>query len=71
MSRLLMQLVEGKFRRPVDRHEHVELAFGCADFGNVDMEIADWVGLERLLVGFTALHLGQPRDTVALQAAMQ
>ncbi len=30
---LLMQLDEGKFRRAVDRHEHVEFAFGRANFG--------------------------------------
>ena len=35
---LLVQLDEGKFRRVVDRHGHVELAFGRANFGEVEME---------------------------------
>lgn len=47
----LMQLDEGEFRSAVDRHKHVELPFGHADFGDVDMEIADPIGFELPLGG--------------------
>lgn len=62
--RLFMQLDESKFRRAVDRHEHVELVFGRANFGNVDMEIADWIGFEFPLGG--DFYLSRSRPFVAI-----
>ena len=67
----LDQLSEGELRGPVDGHEEVELALGGAQLGDVDVEVADRVALELLLGWLVARHLGQPRDAVALQAAMQ
>jgi hypothetical protein len=38
---------------------------------DVDMEVADRIGLELLLSGLVARHLGQAADAMPLQAAMQ
>lgn len=40
---LLMQFRIGELGGPVDGYEEVELAFGRAHFGDVDVEIADRV----------------------------
>src|SRR5690606_9977178 len=45
----LMQLHEGEFRCTGHGHEHVQLALFGANLGDVDVEIADRVGLELLL----------------------
>lgn len=44
----------------VDGDEEVELAFSGTDFGDVDMEVADRVGLEALPGAFVAFDLRQP-----------
>ena len=67
---LLVQLDEGELGGSVDRHEEVELAFLGANLGDIDVEVADRVGLELALVRCVAIDLRQPRDAVALQAAM-
>src|ERR1700680_4042045 len=41
------------------------------DLGDIDMEVADRIGLYLVLVGCVAVALRQARDTVALQAAVQ
>ena len=69
--RLLMQLGEGELRGSVDGHEEIELAFLGADFGNVDVEVADGIGLELALPGLGVFHLREPGDVVALQTTMQ
>ena len=40
-------------------------------FGNVDMEIADRVALERLLFRLVSGDIGQSGDAVALETAVQ
>ena len=67
---LLHKLYEGKFAGPVDRNIQVQLAFGGPYFGNVDMEIADRIGLELLLVRFVAFDFRQPRNAMTPQAAV-
>lgn len=62
---------EGEFAGLVDRHIEIELAFGGAYFGNVDVELVDRVGLELALRLLVTCYLGQPADSMALQAAMQ
>ena len=65
------KLDKSELAGPVDRHIEIELAFGDTHLGDVDVEIADRVGLElpfRLLV---ARHLWQPADAMPLQTAMQ
>jgi hypothetical protein len=58
-------------RRAVDRDIQVELAFGGSNFCNVDVEVADRVGLELSLWFLVVGHLRQTADIVPLQAAMQ
>ena len=55
-----MQFDESEFRRSVDRHKHVELSFGGAHFGDVDMEIANRIGFELPLGGDLTLDVRQP-----------
>ena len=68
---LLMQFDEGELRGPVDRDDEMELALSGSNLGDVDMEIADRIGLELALGRGFAFDLRQARDPVALQAAMQ
>ena len=68
---LFMQLDEGELRGSVDSNEYIEFAFLRPDFGNVDVEEADRVGLELFLRGRVAFNLRQPTDAMTLQAAMQ
>src|SRR3954454_8585844 len=67
----LVQLGKGKLTRAVDGYEEVELALLSPHLGDVDVEVADRIRLEPRLGGLVALGLGQARDAVALQAAMQ
>ena len=46
-------------------------AFFGADLGDVDMNVADRVGLERSLARPVAAGFGQPADAVALETAVQ
>src|ERR1700722_622989 len=66
-----MKLDEGELRRPIDGDEQVEFALRGSNFGDVDMKIADRIGLEFALGGGFAFDLRQPRDSMALQAPMQ
>ena len=68
---LLVQFNKGELGRAVDGHEQVKLALLGADFGDVDMEEADRVALELGALRLVTVGVGQPRDAVALQAAMQ
>ena len=68
---LLVQFDEGELGRSVDRDEQVELALRRSDFGDVDMEVADRIGLEFAFGRGFAFDLRQSGDAVALQAAMQ
>jgi len=56
---LLHKLYEGKFAGPIDRNIQVQLAFGGPYFGDVDVEIADRISLELLLVRFVAFDFRQ------------
>jgi hypothetical protein len=48
---LLLQLGEGELGGSVDRDEEVKLALLRPDLGDVDVEVADGVGREALLLG--------------------
>lgn len=67
----LLQVNEGELGDPVDGHEEVKLAFGGAHLGDVDVELADRIALERLECRLVALDLRQPTDPTALRTAMQ
>ncbi len=62
---------KGELAGAVDGYEEAELAFGGLHLGDVDVEEADRIRLERLLGCLVALDFGQTRDAVALQAAVQ
>ena len=68
---LLVQFDEGELRRPIDRDKEIELALSGSNLCDVDMGIADRVSLELTLGRSLAFDLRQPRDPMALQAAMQ
>ena len=66
-----MQLDEGEFGRAVDGDEQVEPPFRRVDLSQIDVEVAERVGLEARPLGLVAVDLRQSADAVALQAAMQ
>jgi hypothetical protein len=65
------KLYESKFAGPVNRDIQVQLAFCRPDFGNVDVEVAERIGIELLFVRLVAFDLRQPRNVMTLQAAMK
>ena len=64
---LLVQLDEGELRRQIDGDKQVEFALRSSNLGEVDMEIADRIGLEFAFGGGFAFDLRQPGDPVALR----
>ena len=68
---LCLQPDKGEFARPINGYEEMELPFGSLDLGDVDVEVADRIGLELLLRGRVACDVRQTRDVVALQTAVQ
>lgn len=69
--RLLVQLGEGELRGPIDGDEEIEPALRGADLGDVNVEVAERVGLELALYALAVLDVRQPRDAVPLQAAVK
>ena len=55
----------------IDCHEQVEFALLGSHLGNVDVEVADGIGLELLPSAFVATGLGQTTDPMPPEAAMQ
>ena len=68
---LLVHLDEGELRRSVDGDDEGELALRSSNLGDVDMEIADRIGLEFAFGAGLAFDLGQPGDPVALQTPVK
>ena len=68
---LLVHLDDGELRGPIDGDEEIELALRSSNPGDVDMEIADRIGLEFAFGGGFAFDLGQPGDPVALQTPVK
>jgi hypothetical protein len=66
-----MQFNEGELRGPVNRDHEIELALGGSNLSYIDMEIADWIGLELALGRSFAFDLRQAGDSMTLKAAMQ
>src|ERR1700757_2730920 len=56
----MVQLGEGELRGPIDGDEEVEPALGGADFGDVDVEVADRIGLELTLYALAVLDIRKP-----------
>ena len=70
-ARLSDDLDESEFACAINGDIEVQLAFGSLHLGDIDMKIADRIGLELLLDRLDAFDIGQAADTMALQAAMQ
>ena len=68
---LFVQLDEGELRGPVDCDDEMELALSGSSLGDVDMEVANRIGLKLPLGRSFAFDLRQPRYSMALQAPMQ
>lgn len=68
---LLVQFDVGELRCSVDGDEHMELALLGADFGNVDVEVAERIGFELLADGFVAFDIDKLGNAMALQTTMQ
>ena len=66
-----MQLGIGQFACSSDGDKQAKLAFFRAHFGNIDVEVADWIALERFLLWLVTLDGWQAADAVPLQAAME
>ena len=64
-------LAEASLVCPVDGYEEVELAFFGSDLRDVDVEIADRVVREAVLLRLVTLHLGKAADTMPFEAAVQ
>jgi hypothetical protein len=66
-----VHLDKGELRRSVDGDDEGELALRGSNLGDVDMEVADRIGLEFALGGGFAFDLRQPGDPVALQTPVK
>ena len=54
-----------------DGDEQVKFTFSRLNLSNINVEVAERVGLERLLRGLVAVNLGEARDVMALKTAVQ
>jgi hypothetical protein len=68
---LLVQFHKGKLGRAINRNQQIEPSLLSAHFGDVDVEVADRIGLELLLGRLVAGHLGEAADAMPLQTTMQ
>src|SRR4029077_19237732 len=68
---LLMQLDEDELRGPNNRDDEMEPALRGSNTRRCRYGIADRVSLELMLGRSFAFNLGQPRDSMKLQATMQ
>ena len=55
----------------MDGDEEVKFAFSRLNLSNINVEVAERVGLELLLRGLVAVNLGEARDVMALQTTVQ
>ena len=68
---LLVHLDEGELRGSVDGDDEGEFALRSSNLGEVEMKLADRIGLEFAFGRGFAFDLGQPRDPVALQTPVK
>ena len=71
LSSALDETDKDEFAGAIDSDEEPQLAFGCADLSQIDVEVADGISGEALLGWLVAADLGQAADAMALQAAVQ
>jgi hypothetical protein len=65
------ELSDGELGRPVDADEQIELALGGLRLRNIDVEEADGIAFELLVLGLVTLDIRQARDAMTLQTPMQ
>src|SRR5271168_225336 len=70
-SGFLMQFDEGELRGSINGDQQVELTLFRADLGDVDVEVAKWIGFELPLVGSVSLDIRQAGNAMALKTAVQ
>lgn len=69
---LFHQAGEGELGSAIHGDKEVELAFGRAHFGQIDMEVADGIFFKLLFLARAgAIEIRQAANAVALQAAMK
>jgi hypothetical protein len=68
---LLVQSGEGDLGDPVDGDEQIELPGFGPDLGDIDVEVADGVGLELPSRRSVAVDIRQASDAVTLEATMK
>ena len=68
---LLVQFHESELGGAVNSDEEIQLAFSRLNLSNINVKVAEWVGLELLLRRLVAIDLGQSADVMALQTAVQ
>jgi hypothetical protein len=68
---LLVHLDDGELRGPINRDKEIELALRSSNLGDVDMKVADRIGLEFAFGAGLAFDLRQPGDPVALQTPVK
>ena len=71
LAGLAVQFEISKLAGSINGNKEIEFSLCCLNFGNVDMEIADWVGFELLLWRLVALDIRQPGNAIPLQTTMQ
>ncbi len=67
----LMQFDKGELGGQVDGDQQVELALRGVDLGDVDVEVAERIGLELASGWRSSFDIGQAGDAVSLEAAVQ
>ena len=67
----LVQFDEGELGDLVNGHQEIKPAISGLNFGDVDVEVAERVGLQLALARSGALEFEQSGDAVPLQAAVQ
>jgi len=68
---LLVQFHKSELAGAINRNQQIEPSLLSAHFGDVDVEVADGVGLKFLLGWLIAGHRGQAADAMPLQTTME
>ena len=68
---LLLRVAASEPGGAVDSDEEIQLALSGLNLGDINVKVAERVGLEVLRRELVALPLGQSRDVMTLQAAVQ
>ncbi len=66
-----MQFGISEFGSAIDGNEQIKSSFFSADFGNINVKIADWILLKLFLGWLVAADIRQLADAVAFQAVVQ